>query len=92
MMRNYANELKQSESKLKRQNDQIIDEKEGVVTIFKNMSKLWEMPSKRCYKHMTEEVFDFTCRDCNEKMQREVRRMCAEGQHVRRFFILNNKS
>ncbi|XP_060565206.1 kelch-like protein 24 [Ruditapes philippinarum] len=92
MMRDYANELKQNESKLKRQNDQLSDEKDGILNIFKNMGKLWEMPNKRCYKHMTDEKFDFTCRDCNEKMSREVRRMCNDGQHVRRYFILNNKS
>jgi hypothetical protein len=92
MMRDYANELKQNESKLKRQNDQLSDEKDGMLNIFKNMGKLWEMPNKRCYKHMTDEKFDFTCRDCNEKMSREVRRMCNDGQHVRRYFILNNKS
>lgn len=92
MIRDYANELKQSESKLKRQQEQLTDEKEGTLTIFKNISKLWEMPNKRCYKHMTDDKFDFTCRDCNEKMQREVRRMCSEGQHVRRFFKVNNKT
>lgn len=92
MMRDYANELKQNESKLKRQNEQLIDEKEGMSTIFRNLGKLWEMPNKRCYKHMTDEKFDFTCRDCNEKMQREVKRMCSEGQHVRRFFKLNNNT
>lgn len=92
MIRNYADELKQSESKLKKQNEQMVDEKEGMCSIFNTMGKLWEMPNKRCYKHMTDEKFDFTCRDCNEKLQREVRRMCSEGQHVRRYFILNNKN
>ncbi|KAL4218496.1 hypothetical protein ACF0H5_023230 [Mactra antiquata] len=92
MVRDYANDLKQTESKLKKQNDQLNDEKEGMIDILKNMSKLWEMPNKRCYRHMTEEKFDYTCRDCNEKMQREVRRMCSEAQHVRRYYRLNNKS
>lgn len=91
VMRNYANDLKQSENTLKKQNEQIRDEKEGMCTIFKNISKLWEMPNKRCYKHMTDDKFDFTCRECNEKMQREVKRMCSEGQHVRRYFVINNK-
>lgn len=91
MMRNYANDLKMAESKLRKQNDQLLDQKEGMISMFKNIGKIWEMPNKRCYKHMTEERFDFTCRDCNEKIQREVRRMCNDGQHVRRFFKMNNE-
>lgn len=90
MMRDYANDLKQAESKLRKQNDQLLDQKEGMVNMFNSIGKIWEMPNKRCYKHMTEERFDFTCRDCNEKIQREVRRMCNDGQHVRRFYKMNN--
>ena len=90
MMRNYANDLKQSESKLTHQKNSLEDEKDGMIAMFKNISKLWEMPNKRCYKHMTDERFDYTCRDCNEKIQREVRRMCHDGQHVRRFYKINN--
>jgi len=90
MMRNYANDLKQAESKLRKHNDQLLDQKDGMVNMFMSIGKIWDMPNKRCYKHMTEERFDFTCRDCNEKIQREVRRMCNDGQHVLRFFKTNN--
>ncbi|WAR17960.1 BAT38-like protein [Mya arenaria] len=91
MMRDYANDLKQSETKLTRANEQLLDEKEGMAAMLGSIGKIWEMPNKRCYKHMTDDRFDFTCRDCNEKIQREVRRMCSDAQHVRRFFTLNNK-
>lgn len=91
MMRDYAQDLKNAETKLERRNGQLADEKDGMAEMFKNISKIWDMPNKRCYKHMTDETFDFTCRDCNEKIQREVRRMCHDAQHVRRFFKMNNK-
>ena len=85
LMRDYANDLKLSEKKLKQQNEQLNTEKEGMLHMFQNIPKVWEEPSKRCYKHVTEEGYHYTCRDCNEKTQREVRRMCHDGQHVRRF-------
>ena len=89
VMRDYANDLKLGEKKLKQQNDQLNAEKEGMLNMFQNIPKVWEEPSKRCYKHVTEDNFDYTCRDCNEKVQREVRRMCHDGQHVRRFYKPN---
>ena len=91
MMRAYANELKMNEKKLTQQNDQLTSEKEGMLHVFQNIPKVWEEPSKRCYKHMTEERFDYTCRDCNEKVQREVRRMCHDGQHMRKYYTMNNR-
>ena len=90
IMRDYANDLKVNEKKLKQQNDQLTAEKEGMLNVFQNIPKVWEEPSKRCYKHMTEEKFDYTCRDCHEKVQREVRRLCHDGQHMRKFYRLNN--
>ena len=55
MLRDYANELKVNEKKLKQQNDQLTSEKEGMLHVFQSIPKVWEEPSKRCYKHMTEE-------------------------------------
>ena len=90
LVRDYANELKLNEKKIKQQKDQLTAEKEGMLSVFQNIPKVWEQPSKRCYKHVTEDNFDYTCRDCHEKIQREVRRMCHDGQHVRKFYTLNN--
>ena len=90
-MRDYANELKISENTLQRRTEQLENERDAMVTMFSNVSNIWETPNKRCYKHMTEERYDYTCRDCNERIQREVRRMCSDAKHVRRYFPLNNK-
>ena len=91
MMRDYANDLKQQEKKVTHQRDQLECEKEGMIGVFQSIQKLWDMPNKRCYRHMTDEKYDYTCRDCNEKIQREAKKMCHDGQHVRRFYINNNK-
>lgn len=92
MMRNYARDLKENERILIKQNEQLMDEKEGMVVLFKNIGQIWDMPNKRCFRHMTDKTFDYTCRDCNERIEREVRRMCNDGQHMRRIGKVNTQS
>lgn len=92
MIRDYANEVKQNEKKLEVQCDQLRLEKEMMKSTLQNIKKLWEAPNKRCFRHMTEDSFDYSCRDCNEKMQREVRKMCTDGQRSRRYKYVQSPS
>lgn len=95
MMRSYANDLKQSERRLEVTCDKLKAEKENMKRSLESIQNIWNTPSKRCYKHITEEKFNFSCADCNDKIRWEIRRLCGEGQHVRVYFPsqskLNNK-
>ena len=41
--------------------------------------KMWDNKSKRCYKHVNDIVYDYTCFECNEKLRREIRHTCSSG-------------
>ncbi|KAL3890397.1 hypothetical protein ACJMK2_002679 [Sinanodonta woodiana] len=90
MMRNYASDLKQSEKNLTLKTNQLSVEKENMKSVLSHIQNIWETPNKRCYKHVNEDSFDFECQDCNEKISREIRKMCAEGQHVKYYRLNNN--
>lgn len=86
VMRNYANDMRQSESKATFERDKLKVEKENMKKSLDAIQNIWTAPNKRCYRHMTEEKFDFSCSDCNDKVRWEIRRLCGEGQHVRVYF------
>ena len=91
MMRSYANDLRQSESRLEVTCDKLKVEKENMKRSLQQIQTIWDTPNKRCYKHITEEKFDFSCSDCNDKLRWEIRRLCGEGQHVRVYFPSQSK-
>ena len=86
MMRSYANDLKQSESRLEVTCDKLKVEKENMKRSLQSIQTIWTSQSKRCFRHITDENFDFSCSDCNDKIRWEIRRLCGEGQHVRVYF------
>ncbi|XP_063406733.1 BTB and MATH domain-containing protein 38-like [Mytilus trossulus] len=91
IMRNYANDLRQSESRLEITCDKLKVEKENMKRSLQLVQDIWTTPNKRCYKHITQETFDFSCSDCNDKVRWEIRRLCVEGQHVRVYFPSQSK-
>jgi hypothetical protein len=91
MIRDYASELKQHESTLAQDCDQLLREKDNMKSVLQNVQKLWDTPTKRCYRHMTDASFDFSCRDCNEKVYRDARKLCTEGQHYRRYVYIHKR-
>ena len=85
MIRDYANDLKQQESRLAIDCDLLLKEKDTMKTALQAVQNVWDTPNKRCYRHMTEKNFDFSCRDCNENMCREVKKLCGDGQRYKRY-------
>lgn len=86
MMRSYANDLKQSENRLEVTCDKLKIEKENMKRSLQSIQTIWTSQSKRCFRHITDENFNFSCSDCNDKIRWEIRRLCGEGQHVRVYF------
>ncbi|KAK3087882.1 hypothetical protein FSP39_011949 [Pinctada imbricata] len=86
MLLDYSNELKQNEDKMSQERDLLKMEKENMKRSLQSIQKLWDTPNKRCYRHMSDNLYDYSCAECNEKMYREVRKLCGEGQHLRRYF------
>ena len=86
MLRDYSNDLKQNEIKISNDRDLLRMEKENMKRSLQTIQKLWDMPNKRCFRHMSDNNYDYSCIECNEKIYREVRKLCGEGQHLRRYF------
>lgn len=89
MLKDYANDMKNRESRLGRDYDRTVVQRDRLRTNLQKVKKIWETPNKRCFRHMTEEKFDFRCSDCNEKIYFEIRQLCSESQLVRRCHTIN---
>lgn len=89
MLKDYANDMKNRESRLGRDYDRTVAQRDRMRTNLQKIRKIWETPNKRCFRHMTEEKFDFRCLDCNEKIYFEIRQLCSESQLVKRCHTIN---
>ena len=84
MIRDYSHYLSENGSALKRTSQKLQAEKDHMHSLLLNVQKLWDTPSKRCYKHMVPGSFDYSCRECNEKIHSQVKKVCSEAA-IRRF-------
>ncbi|XP_069106637.1 BTB and MATH domain-containing protein 38-like [Argopecten irradians] len=86
MLNNYANSLAKQETTLSRKCDLLTMERDNMKASLQAIHGIWGVPNKRCYKHVTDKDFTFSCVDCNENVNREIRALCGRGQHLRRYF------
>ena len=86
MLRDYSKELTQKERQTIKDCETLRMEKENMKRSLQGIYGLWETPSKRCFRHIADSAFNYSCPDCNEKIYFEVRKLCGEGQHLRRYF------
>jgi hypothetical protein len=86
MLREYSNDLTQRDRKMKLDCETLRMEKDNMKRSLQSIQKLWEEPSKRCFRHIADTAFNYRCSDCNEKIYFEIRKLCGEGQHLRRYF------
>lgn len=86
MLRDYSKELTQKDRQTIKDCENLRMEKENMKRSLQGIYGLWETPSKRCYRHIADSAFNYSCPDCNEKIYFEVRKLCGEGQHLRRYF------
>ncbi|XP_060066234.1 BTB and MATH domain-containing protein 38-like [Ylistrum balloti] len=86
MLNDHANSLANRETSLSRRCDLLTMERDNMKASLQAIHGIWAVPNKRCYKHVTNKDFNFSCLDCNENMYREIRALCGRGQHLRRYF------
>lgn len=86
MLRDYSKDLTQKDRQTLKDCDTLKMEKENMKRSLQSIQVLWESPSKRCFRHIADSAFNYSCADCNEKIYFEVRKLCGEGQHLRRYF------
>lgn len=86
MLRDYSKDLTQRDRKTKQDCETLRMEKENMKRSLQSIQKLWEAPSKRCFRHIADSAFNYSCPECNEKIYFEIRKLCGEGQHLRRYF------
>ncbi|XP_033726488.1 BTB and MATH domain-containing protein 38-like [Pecten maximus] len=86
MLSDYASSLAKQETSLSRKCDLLTMERDNMKSSLQAIHGIWGVPNKRCYKHVTDKDFNFSCLDCNENINREIRALCGRGQHLRRYF------
>ncbi|XP_021379288.1 BTB and MATH domain-containing protein 38-like [Mizuhopecten yessoensis] len=86
MLCDYTKNLENRETLLSRKSDLLTMERDNMKASLQAIHGIWGVPNKRCYKHVTDKDFNFSCSDCNENMYREIRALCGRGQHLRRYF------
>ncbi|XP_013397955.1 BTB and MATH domain-containing protein 38-like [Lingula anatina] len=78
-MRDYASYIKEKEVAMEKECNKVSRERDRIQSKLQTVKMLWETPSKRCYRHMgNTAMFDFSCRECNEKVYREIKKLCSE--------------
>ncbi|XP_062580286.1 BTB and MATH domain-containing protein 38-like [Saccostrea cucullata] len=86
MLRDYSNDITQRDRRTMLDCETLRMEKANMLRSLQGIQKLWDTPSKRCFRHIADSAFNYSCADCNEKIYFEVRKLCGEGQHLRRYF------
>ncbi|XP_064652918.1 kelch-like protein 38 [Lineus longissimus] len=86
-LREYAYAMQGKEKNTRSEHEALKLQHEKTLLYTRTIEGLWESPSKRCYRHITNDKFDFSCTECNEKVQRQVRRLCSETIGMRKVYL-----
>lgn len=83
-LRSVARASEQNQMKTQMQARKLRNKKEKVSRRLEEVGEQWKTNRNRCFKHgvHVRSDFDFSCTECNKRVQHQIKKLCGESETV----------